>query len=222
MCLISLGSLLKMLGSTPGLLNWDLHFRMPTWAEWVSQVVLVVKNLPVNTGDIRDMGPIPGWGRFSGGGHGNQPQYSCLENPMDRGDWRATVHRVTKSWTQLKQLSMHGCRAEYIHSPRVRAGCRLSIDNCQTSEWIRISQAHTPSSADPTSGHRMQTAIKMNYSFPRTCLVLRKTINTTQRMVHLHFWIKRKFFFWSSTVWDSLCHCFNNSVRIAKVNSNFL
>ena len=60
MCLISLGSLLKMLGSTPGLLNWDLRFRMPTRAEWVSQVVLVVKNLPVNTGDIRDMGSIPG------------------------------------------------------------------------------------------------------------------------------------------------------------------
>ena len=130
---------------------------------------------------------IPGSEDPPGEENGNPLQYSCLESSMDRGDWRATVHRVTKSWTQLKQLSMHGCRAEYIHSPRVRAGCRLSIDNCQTSEWIRISQAHTPSSADPTSGHRMQTTIKMNYSFPRTCLVLRKTINTTQRMVHLHF-----------------------------------
>ena len=43
--------------------------------------------------------------RSFGGGHGNPLQYSCLENPMDRGAWQATVHRVTKSWTRLKQLS---------------------------------------------------------------------------------------------------------------------
>ena len=49
-----------------------------------SQVVLVVKNLPANAGDIRDMGSIPGSERFPGGGHGNPLQYSCLENPMDR------------------------------------------------------------------------------------------------------------------------------------------
>ena len=50
-----------------------------------SQVVLVVKNLPVNIGNIRDRGSIPGSGRSPGGRHGNSPQYSCLENPMDRG-----------------------------------------------------------------------------------------------------------------------------------------
>ena len=66
-------------------------------------MVLVVKNLPVNAGDIRDMGSIPGLGRSLGGGHGNPIQYSCLENPMDRGGWWATVYRVTKSWTGLKQ-----------------------------------------------------------------------------------------------------------------------
>ena len=48
---------------------------------------------------------IPGSGRFSGGGCGNPLQYSCLENPMDRRTWQATVHRVAKSWTWLKQLS---------------------------------------------------------------------------------------------------------------------
>ena len=70
-----------------------------------SQVALVEKNLPVNAGDRRDMGLIPGSGRSPGGGHGNPLQY-CMENPMDRGAWRATVHRVTKSWTRLKRLSM--------------------------------------------------------------------------------------------------------------------
>ena len=58
-------------------------------------MTLVVKNLPVNAGDARDMGAIPGLGRFPGGGNSNPLQYSCLENPMDRGAWRATVHRVT-------------------------------------------------------------------------------------------------------------------------------
>ena len=51
-------------------------------------------------------GSIPGLGRSPGGAHGNPFQYSCLENPMDRRAWRATVHRVTKSWTWLKWLSM--------------------------------------------------------------------------------------------------------------------
>ena len=69
-----------------------------------SQVALVVKNLPANAGDIRDAGLIPGSGRSPGGGHGNPLQYSCLENPMDREAWWATVHRVTKSWTRLKRL----------------------------------------------------------------------------------------------------------------------
>ena len=71
-----------------------------------SQVVLVVKNLPANVGDIKDLGSIPGLGRSPGGGHGNPLQYSCLENPMDRGAWQATVHGVAKIWTQLKRLSM--------------------------------------------------------------------------------------------------------------------
>ena len=59
----------------------------------------VVKNLPASTGDIRDVGLIPGLGRSLGGGNGNPLWYSCLENPRDRGAWWATVHRVTKSQT---------------------------------------------------------------------------------------------------------------------------
>ena len=55
---------------------------------------------------------IPGSGRSPGGGHGNPLQYSCLENPKDRGAWWVTVHRVAKSWTRLKQLStaQHACQ----------------------------------------------------------------------------------------------------------------
>ena len=67
----------------------------------------MVKNLPVNTEDIRDAGLNSGSGRSLGGGHGNPLQYSYLENSMDRGDWWATAYGVTKSWTLLKRLSTH-------------------------------------------------------------------------------------------------------------------
>ena len=62
---------------------------------------MVVKNLPASAGDPRDMGLIPGSGRFPGVGNGNLLQYSCLENSMDRGAWQAIVHRVTFCWIQL-------------------------------------------------------------------------------------------------------------------------
>ena len=64
-----------------------------------------VKKPSANAGDIRDMGSIPGLGRSPEGEHSNPLQYSCLENPMDRGAWWATVHRVAKSWTLLKQTT---------------------------------------------------------------------------------------------------------------------
>ena len=65
------------------------------------------KESACNAGATGDTGSIPGSGRSSGEGHGNPLQCSCLENPLDRGAWWATVHRVTKSRTRLKQLSMH-------------------------------------------------------------------------------------------------------------------
>ena len=81
-----------------------------------SQVAVVVKNLPVHAGDIRDMGSIPGSGRFPRGGHGNPLQYSSLEYPKGREAWRATVHGVTKNWASerlkenQKQSNEQGCK----------------------------------------------------------------------------------------------------------------
>ena len=74
-----------------GLLSWQPGFSGGR----------VVKNLPANAGDARNVGLFPGSGRPPGGGNGNPLQYSCLENSMDRGTWRATVHEVAKSWTRL-------------------------------------------------------------------------------------------------------------------------
>ena len=70
-------------------------------------VMLVAKNLPAKARGKRDAGLIPGSGRSPVGGNGNPLQYSCLENPMDRRAWRATVYGVTKSCPRLKQLSKH-------------------------------------------------------------------------------------------------------------------
>ena len=84
-----------------------LHMNSLLPVYWTYQVVLVVKNLPANAGDIRDSGSIPRLGRSSGGGHGKSFQCSCLENPRDRGAWWAAVQRVAKSWAWLKWLSKH-------------------------------------------------------------------------------------------------------------------
>ena len=65
-------------------------------SRWDSQGTLVVKNLPANAGDTRDWSSIPGWGRSPGGEHDNPHQYSCLENPMDRGAWWAPSPRGHK------------------------------------------------------------------------------------------------------------------------------
>ena len=81
------------------------------WSSGTSHVALVVKNLLANAGDRYGFDPRSE--RFPGEEHGNALQYSCLKNPMDRGSWQATVHRVAKSWTQLKRLGMHTHGSRY-------------------------------------------------------------------------------------------------------------
>ena len=77
------------------------------YSQGLLRAALVVKNLPANAGDIRDLGSISRSGRSPGKEHGNPLQYSCLEHPLDREAWWATVHSVAKSWTRLKRLSTH-------------------------------------------------------------------------------------------------------------------
>ena len=83
------------------------------------------KESACNARDVRDVGLIPGSGRSPGGGHGNPLQYSCVENSMDRRAWRATVHRVAKSRTWLKQLSSH----THMHW-QLLFGCSVVSDSC--------------------------------------------------------------------------------------------
>ena len=87
---------------------------------WAYQVVLKVKNLPANARDGRASSAVPGLGRSPGGGHGNPLQRSCLENPMDRAAWQATVLRVTKSQTQLNGMHAVIC----VDAGDIEAGSR--------------------------------------------------------------------------------------------------
>ena len=92
-----------------------------------SQVAPMVKSPPANTGDRRDAGSTPGSGRSPGGGHGNPPQCSCLENPMDRGAWRATVHGAAKSWTRLNDFtSLH-----FTWQPPSKNLCQIGRASCR-------------------------------------------------------------------------------------------
>ena len=105
----------------------------------------MAKNLPTNAGDVRDMGSIPESGRSLGGGHGNPVQYSCLENPVDRGAWQATVHRDTKSQTELKQpnCSMHTCRGIFDCHNLVRWGwgaALLASSGCKSKMLLHTLQ----------------------------------------------------------------------------------
>ena len=75
-----------------------------------------VKNSPARAGDAEDTGLIPGSERSPGKENGNSFQYSCLENPMERGTWRVTIHRVAKSQTQWSN------RAQQTHSIYVLPG----------------------------------------------------------------------------------------------------
>ena len=77
----------------------------------------VVKSPLANAGDVRDMGSIPGWGRSPREGNGNPLQYSCLKNPMDRGAWRAIVHRVTKELDTVQKVLSTGKIKSCIINP---------------------------------------------------------------------------------------------------------
>ena len=108
------------------------HMSLPIYPSIIyggraSQVTLVVKNPPANSGDIRDEGSIPVSVRSPGEGNGNPLYYSCLENPMDRDAQQGTIHGVTKSQMQLKGLStqalMHSHRGSLVARETSRGTC---------------------------------------------------------------------------------------------------
>ena len=123
------------------------------------------KNLPANAADAGDVGSIPGLGTSPGGGHGSPMQYSCLENPMDRGAWWATVRGVAKSRTRLKQLSML-CKLSKTtpvkscnHIPTTHISNKLylfwSREKSFLTQWESLLTAHdAPGGAHPSGSAR--------------------------------------------------------------------
>ena len=126
----------------------------PLQYSWASPVAQMVKNLPA----VREtwLGSIPGLERFPGGGHGNPLQYSCLENPMDKGAWRAPVCGVANSQTQLKRLSIH---THILQLKEQKRGDSLVV------QWLRLC---APNARDPslipgqgTRSHMLQPRVPM-------------------------------------------------------------
>ena len=83
----------------------------------------MIRNLPANAGAAGDTGSIPMLGKSPGGGNGNPLHYFCLENPMDRGAWQATVHEVTKNQTQLKAHMRAQIMSNTVQYVRFLAKC---------------------------------------------------------------------------------------------------
>ena len=95
----------------------------------------MAKNPPDIVGDVRDVGPIPASRRSPGGGHGDPLQYSRLENPMDRGAWRATVHKVAQSQIWLKRFGTHSA-CEILKPGTLRRSAVGQREGCR-SQWPR-------------------------------------------------------------------------------------
>ena len=112
-------------------------------------MVPVVKNQPAKAGDVKDAGSIPGLGRSPGGENGHPLQYSCLENPMDGGAWWATVHGVTESRTQHKQLRMHAHTMEENHCREETQGMLARVRG-QAGRWkVEQIRAQTQRKGEP-------------------------------------------------------------------------
>ena len=120
----------------------------------------MVKNLLANAGGIRDTGSIPGSGRSPGGGHGKPLQYSCLENPIDRGAWWATVHRVTES--DMAEVSEHICIYTSVQFSSVVQSCPTLCDpmNCSTPG---LPVHHQLPEFTQTHVHRVSDAIQPSH-----------------------------------------------------------
>ena len=110
------------------------NFCLSVIPQYLAFQVLVVKNPRASTGGRREQGLIPGWGRSPGEGNGNSlchSWYSCLENLMDRGAWRATVHGVTKSQTWQMQLHMYAHTSTQLKTIRKKRNLTLT-----TLMWV--------------------------------------------------------------------------------------
>ena len=141
----------------------NLHFLGLPW--WLSS-----KESTCNVGVAGDSGWIPGLGRSPGGRYGNPLQYSCLENPMDRGAWRAMVCRVEKNWTRLRWLSRH----TYIKSCTIwkRMVSHVIRDSLLYHWMFHFCLLASPYSRDGPYNLEAETLFVITEAYiPRRCLI---------------------------------------------------
>ena len=181
---ISLSSLIPLPTTTPEIKDpCTISGARTTWQHnWKSPELYrsfpggtVIKNLPANAGDIEDASLIPGLGRSPGGGHGNPLQCSCLENPMDRGAWWATVHGVSP-WGTVHGVR-HNWAAEHIHRVTWR-------------KWGTVGVKMTAAGALRLLRHLYTTLLFHNYSSlvsslrkASSCLLTRIWMNWKCKMI---------------------------------------
>ena len=131
---------------------------------------MLVKNPPASAGDRGDASSIPGSGRSPGGGHGNPLQYSCLGDPMDRGDWRAIVHRITENQTWLGYKSVHAQGTQNVRS-RMRAISSHRHSEGKAGRWpspgAEQGRGSRPQSGTHRSGSQWSSWITAPSSFHR-------------------------------------------------------
>ena len=172
--------------------------RLPQW--------LSGKESACSAGDAGDTGSIPGLGRSPGKENGSPLQYSCLENPMDRGVWWFTVHRVTKNWTRLKRLSTHACVGSCAIFGSVRITWngktpQLGLQNC-----LVMGNPSSPWSPYPTS-----------FSFPTP--VHTHILELGVRIFKVAKWMKEEW----ERVWRSrlLAHCPTHQTLVKEISLLF-
>ena len=134
-------------------------------------MVLVVKNPPANAGDVKDWGLIPGSGSSPGGGHSSPLQYPCPENPMDRGAWCATAHRVAKNQTQLKELNARTHASRCTASYNTRGGRVWGRKRTEREPWQRSRRRTCKGKEHQLLTFSLQVQLMFGVKLPGSCSV---------------------------------------------------
>ena len=142
----------------------------------------MVKNPPASSGHIRDTGSIPGSGRSPRGGNGYPLQCSCLDNPMDRGAWRATVHGVVKSRTRLKRLSTKTCTGKLNRFTKVP---KVNHTSCKTQIHFTLTEKLNYLLNSYLTKDSLTTEEKKTQSFPKKPFDANQFTSTGQKYIFL-------------------------------------
>ena len=182
------------------------------------------KESACNAGNARDAGSIPGSGRSPEGGNGNPLQYSCMENPMDRGAWQATVHRAAKSWTHMHSVqfsSVQSLSRVWLFATPWTAAHRppcpsptpgVYPNSCPLSQWCHptISSSVVPFSSCPQS-FPASMSFQMSQPFPSGGQSIGVSASTSVLPMNTQDWSPLGWTGWLSLLFKGLSRVFSNT-----------